>query len=135
MSNGGPGEPMAWADLVLTGGRVLQYVVPGGDPRRALEATAAFASALAVRGVLIVAIGSDDPMAAFTGPDTRVVALDGHLVLPGLIDSQFMVFGPQCATWSTCPTRILTRCSRRSGNASCGRTRVHSYTTRTAFCA
>ncbi len=44
-------------------------------------------AALAVRGNLIVATGSDAEMRALAGPKTRIVDLAGRVVLPGLIDA------------------------------------------------
>jgi predicted amidohydrolase YtcJ len=80
-------EPTTPADLVLTGGRILQVTVPEGDLGRMLESTAQFASALAVLNGLIVSIGSDAEIGRLVGSSTRVVHLNGQLVLPGLIDS------------------------------------------------
>jgi predicted amidohydrolase YtcJ len=45
------------------------------------------ASALAVRGDRIVAVGSDSDIQAVIGPNTRVLKAAGRTVLPGLIDS------------------------------------------------
>jgi predicted amidohydrolase YtcJ len=63
------------ADLVLTGGHV--HTVDPGRPR---------AEALAVRGERIVAIGSAELVAELIGPQTRVIDLDGRLLLPGFQD-------------------------------------------------
>lgn len=63
------------ADLVLRNARVHTQ-----DAHRAV------ASALAVRGNTIVAVGTDAEMARWTGPATRTLDLGGKLVLPGLID-------------------------------------------------
>ena len=46
-----------------------------------------WAQALAIRGDKIVAIGSEGDVAAYRGPDTKVIDGDGHLVLPGFTDS------------------------------------------------
>jgi predicted amidohydrolase YtcJ len=64
------------ADLVLTGGKVRTPAHPSG-----------FAEALAVRGGVIVAVGSDDEIRELTGRRTRVVGLGGRLVLPGFGDA------------------------------------------------
>jgi predicted amidohydrolase YtcJ len=64
------------ADLVFLGGSVWT-----GDPANPS------ATAVAVKGGRIVAVGSDDDVASFVGSATRVVALDGRTLLPGFIDA------------------------------------------------
>jgi predicted amidohydrolase YtcJ len=46
-------------------------------------------TALATTGSRITALGDDDTILAMAGPDTRVLDLDQHLVLPGFIDTHF----------------------------------------------
>ena len=64
------------ADVVYQNGFV--YTVDGVRSR---------AQAFAVRDGKYVAVGSDDDMKAVTGPDTRVVDLEGRMVMPGLVDT------------------------------------------------
>lgn len=64
------------ADTVLLDGKVLRYT-PGGK---------AWARAVAVRGQRIVFVGSNAGASRFIGPDTRVIDLDGHMLMPGLGD-------------------------------------------------
>lgn len=64
------------ATLVLRGGQV-----------RTMDASGRTATAVAVRGARIVAVGSDAEVADYIGHDTRVVELGGRTVLPGFIDS------------------------------------------------
>ncbi len=64
------------ADLVLRGGGV--HTVDDARPT---------ASALAVRGGKIVAVGSDAEVAGLVGARTRVVELRGRTVLPGFQDA------------------------------------------------
>ncbi len=64
------------ADLALTGGRI--YTV---DARRS------WAEAVAIRGGRIVFVGSDEDAKAQIGPDTKVVELEGRLVMPGFQDA------------------------------------------------
>lgn len=45
------------------------------------------ATALACRGQVLMAVGSDEEIASFRGPDTIVYDLDGATVVPGFIDS------------------------------------------------
>lgn len=64
------------ADLILTNGNVVTV-----DERFSL------AEAIAVRGERLIAVGTNDEIEAFAGPDTRRIDLEGATVLPGLIDS------------------------------------------------
>ncbi|MEU3691310.1 amidohydrolase [Streptomyces narbonensis] len=65
-----------YADLVFVGGRVVT-----------VDAEFSVASALAVTGGIISAVGGRDDMAPFVGPATRVVDLRGATLLPGINDS------------------------------------------------
>jgi predicted amidohydrolase YtcJ len=64
------------ADLALLHGRIHTE-----DARRSV------AEAMAVRGNTIIAVGTDQAVAAFVGPRTRTVDLRGRVVLPGIIDA------------------------------------------------
>lgn len=74
-SCGDAGSDSEMADLVLRGGRVAT-----------VNADDAIAEAVAVRGSWIVAVGTDDEVAARVGPDTEVIDLDGRLAVPGFIE-------------------------------------------------
>ncbi|MEV7940423.1 amidohydrolase [Kitasatospora sp. NPDC088264] len=65
-----------YADLVFLDGRVVT-----------VDAEFSVASALAVTGGLISAVGGRDDVAPFIGPGTRVVDLRGATLLPGINDS------------------------------------------------
>ena len=64
------------ADLILAGGAVLT-----------MDAARRRASAVAVRGGRIVAVGSDRDVAALAGPRTRRIDLSGRTLLPGFQDA------------------------------------------------
>jgi len=68
-------DPAVAADLVLRGGRIA--TVDELQPE---------AEAIAVRGDTIVAVGSNDEIAAYIGSATRVLELDGMLAIPGFIE-------------------------------------------------
>ena len=70
------------ANLLLTNGYV--YTV---DSARSV------AEAVAIRDGIIQAVGSNDDVLAFSGPNTKVVDLAGRMVLPGLQDAHIHVFG------------------------------------------
>lgn len=63
------------ADFVFRNGRV--YTVAGPQP---------WAQAVAVKGDIITHVGDDAGALALTGPDTRVVDLDGRLLMPGFVE-------------------------------------------------
>lgn len=69
----GAAEPPA--DLVVVGARVWSG-----------ETDAIDATALAVRGERLIAVGDDAAIRSYVGPATRVVDAGGRLVLPGFID-------------------------------------------------
>ncbi|MFW6198883.1 MAG: amidohydrolase [Acidobacteriota bacterium] len=71
----GAGQQTPAADLVLRGGKVVT-----------LDVDSTVAEAIAVRGHEIVAVGSDDEIAAYVDADTEVIDLDGRLATPGLIE-------------------------------------------------
>jgi hypothetical protein len=64
------------ADLVFSGGKIRTPAHPSG-----------FVQALAVRGGVIAAVGSDDEIRELTGRRTRVIDLGGRLALPGFGDA------------------------------------------------
>jgi len=64
------------ADLILQNGAI--YTV---DKNRS------WAETIAVKGDTIIYVGSQDGVKSYKGPDTKVVDLQGKMVLPGFIDS------------------------------------------------
>jgi len=72
------------ADLVLKNGKVV--TVDESRPE---------ANAVAVRGGILVAVGSDEEIEAFVGPETEVLDLEGRLAIPGFIEGHghFMGLG------------------------------------------
>ncbi len=72
----------AAADTVITGARIWT-----GNPQQP------WASALAVRGEQIVAVGTDAEVMALSSSATKVLSLPGRLVLPGLHDGHVHPLG------------------------------------------
>jgi predicted amidohydrolase YtcJ len=64
------------ADLVLLNGGI--YTV---------DATRSWAEAAAIRDGVFIAVGSNDEIRAFRGPDTRMIDLAGAMALPGFHDA------------------------------------------------
>ena len=73
--------PAVQADQVLLGGYV--YTVDAGQN---------VAQAVAIKDGLIQAVGSDEEISAFIGPETEIRELDGRMLLPGLHDIHMHVF-------------------------------------------
>ena len=69
-----PGQETA--DLVLRGGKIIT-----------VDAALSIRRAMAVKDDRILAVGSDEEIARYKGPNTNVVELAGRVVMPGLIDS------------------------------------------------
>ncbi len=70
------------ADIIFTHGNIYTGVIEssalGSSPR---------AEAIAVRGDRILAVGTRAEIAKMKGPETKVVDLDGHFVMPGFNDA------------------------------------------------
>lgn len=66
---------VAPADLVLRGGTIATVDTSIGN-----------VEALAVNGYQVTAVGSDDEISAYIGPETEVVELNGRFVMPGFIE-------------------------------------------------
>jgi predicted amidohydrolase YtcJ len=71
------------ADLIFTHGNIFTGVV---DAAASLGAGKR-AEALAVLGDRILAVGARDEIMKLKGPETKVVDLDGHFVMPGFNDA------------------------------------------------
>ncbi|MHB1835840.1 MAG: amidohydrolase, partial [Solirubrobacteraceae bacterium] len=67
---------MSTPELILTGGRI-----------RTLDEARPTASAMAITGGEITAVGADDEILALAGTGTERVELSGAAVVPGLTDS------------------------------------------------
>jgi predicted amidohydrolase YtcJ len=64
------------ADMVLRNGRVVT-----------MDSTRPEGQAVAVAGDTIAAVGSDADIQRYIGPNTKVIDLQGHLAIPGFIES------------------------------------------------
>jgi predicted amidohydrolase YtcJ len=72
----GCGPKVQPADLVLHNGKIAT-----------VEAAKPEAQAIAIRGGLVDATGTDQEIKAYIGPSTRVIDLGGRLAIPGFIES------------------------------------------------
>ena len=78
-----PSIPKPKADLIFTRGNIYTGVV---DPAASLG-TGQRSEALAVRGDRILAVGKRDDVMKLKGPETKIVDLGGHFVMPGFNDA------------------------------------------------
>jgi len=81
MSAQSPGEKPK-ADVIFTHGNVYTGAVDGSS-----LAAGKRAEAIAVRGDHILAVGARDEVMKTKGPETRIVDLGGHFVMPGFNDA------------------------------------------------
>jgi predicted amidohydrolase YtcJ len=70
-----PTVPTVLADIILHNGTIIT-----------VEKSQPVAQAIAIRGDLILAVGTDQEILALRGPDTAVIDLQGRAVLPGFIE-------------------------------------------------
>jgi hypothetical protein len=112
------GKPGLSADLVLLNGRVVT-----------VDAEGTIAEAVAVKGSLIVAVGSDEEVSQTMGDETKVVDLEGRTILPGLIDSHmhpgsygvFWVRGVRCGPDIESMNELLERIREKADTTLEGR--------------
>ncbi len=71
------------ADVIFTHGNIYTGVV---DPTASLG-SGKRSEALAIVGDHIIAVGARDEVMKFKGPETKIVDLDGHFVMPGFNDA------------------------------------------------
>jgi len=83
-------SPVAGADAVAPASIVLR-----GAKVITLDAELPNATAVAVRGDKIVAVGSDESLTTWIGPNTRIIECRGRAVVPGFIEghAHFMALG------------------------------------------
>src|SRR5438093_6437510 len=74
------------ADTVLLNGAILLF---HGVERHDGADKPKFAQALAIAGGRIVFVGQDRKAKRYVGPKTRVIDLQGRMVLPGIVDGHF----------------------------------------------
>jgi predicted amidohydrolase YtcJ len=71
-----------WADLVLLNGKIIS-----------VDKEFSIAEAISVKNQRIQHVGTTESIKALTGPETKVVDLEGKTVMPGLYDSHLHVLG------------------------------------------
>jgi predicted amidohydrolase YtcJ len=81
--NANTGTQKPKADLIFIHGNIYTQVI---DPKASLG-SGKRAEALAIAGDKILAVGSREEILKSKGPDTKVIDLDGHFVMPGFNDA------------------------------------------------
>jgi len=78
-----PQAPKVKADVIFTHGNIYSGVI---DPTASLGAGKR-SEIIAIRGDRILAVGMKDDIAKYKGPDTKIIDLGGHFVMPGFNDA------------------------------------------------
>ena len=82
-----PSQVIAWADTILTNGKIVSM-----DDDRLNNNTGTSTQAMAVRDGKILAVGTNAEIEAMAGPQTDRINLQGRTVVPGLIDTHSHMF-------------------------------------------
>ena len=77
-----PSELIVYPELVIHNGRIVTV-----DDNTFSTDPGTIVEALAVRNAKILALGGNERILALKGPETRVIDLQGRMVLPGIIDT------------------------------------------------
>lgn len=77
-----------YADLVLINGKIVSMDDAGVNTN-----VGTVYQAMAVKGTRIISLGTGERIRALADSDTRIVDLQGRLVLPGIIESHAHLFG------------------------------------------
>ena len=78
-----------YADMVVTNGKIVSmddWSITPDTPGNIYQS-------MAIKGKKIMALGSDVEMRRLAGPNTRFVDVEGHTVIPGLIQTHYHLFG------------------------------------------
>jgi len=83
-----PVAPQAKADVIFTHGNVYTgAIAASSSPGSTSIGLNQRAEAIAVRGDRILAVGTRDDIAKMKGPQTKLIDLGGHFVMPGFNDA------------------------------------------------
>ncbi len=84
-----------YADMVLTNGKIVTM----DDWSTTPDTPGNIHQSMAIKGKKIMALGSDEEMRGLAGPSTRFVDVQGHTVIPGLIQTHYHLFGPAASRY------------------------------------
>lgn len=88
---------LSWSTAPVQAAEPADLVLRGGDVYT-VNITRSWAEAVAIRDGKIVLVGNDDETDVLIGPETRVIELDGRMVLPGFHDSHIHPIGAMLKT-------------------------------------
>ena len=84
-----------YADMVVTNGKIVSM----DDWSTTPDTPGNIYQSMAIKGKKIMALGSDAEMRRLAGSDTRFVDVQGHTVIPGLIQTHYHLFGPAASRY------------------------------------
>ncbi|MEE8349235.1 MAG: hypothetical protein V3R94_06680, partial [Acidobacteriota bacterium] len=76
-------EEHGYADMIVTNGKIVSM----DDWSTTPDTPGNIYQSLAIKGKKIMSLGSDAEMRRLAGPDTQFVDVQGHTVIPGLIQT------------------------------------------------
>ncbi len=84
-----------YADMVVTNGKIVSM----DDWSTTPDTPGNIYQSMAIKGKKIMSLGTDAEMRALAGPTTRFVDVQGHTVIPGLIQTHYHLFGPAASRY------------------------------------
>ena len=84
-----PEQLVQWPDTIYVNGIVASF-----DNTKVNDDPGTLYEAVAVRGGLIIALGTTAEIQRLRGKNTRVIDLEGKMMLPGFVHSHNHIFGP-----------------------------------------
>ena len=84
-----------YADMVVSNGKIVSM----DDWSTTPDTPGNIYQSMAIKGKKIMALGSDSEMRQLAGPNTRFVDVQGHTVIPGLIQTHYHLFGPAASRY------------------------------------
>ncbi|MEE2839788.1 MAG: hypothetical protein VYC91_04585, partial [Acidobacteriota bacterium] len=84
-----------YADMVLANGKIVTM----DDWSTTPDTPGNIHQSMAIKGKKIMALGSDEEMRGLAGPSTRFLDVQGHTVIPGLIQTHYHLFGPAASRY------------------------------------
>ena len=93
--NGVPSELVTYPDLIIYNGKIATMSDPSLN-----NSPGKMATAMAVHGERILAVGTDQEMQRLAGPQTKKWDLKGHTVTPGLINTHTHLHDAAVNSWA-----------------------------------
>ena len=84
-----------YADMVVTNGKIVSM----DDWSTTPDTPGNIYQSMAIKGKKIMAMGSAAEMRRLSGPNTQFVDVQGHTVIPGLIQTHYHLFGPAASRY------------------------------------